>query len=110
VVALKDAAKGKRLVLTYKIFDGDHKGKTIEEWKGINKFDSARDKAWLKSRMLSLGVPEDKINSISPDDLTGIAVRITKKQNGQYRNVTNVVLGHAGTEEDAAPAVSSDLL
>jgi uncharacterized protein involved in high-affinity Fe2+ transport len=110
VVALKDAAKGKRLVLTYKIFDGDHKGKTIEEWKGINKFDSARDKAWLKSRMLSLGVPEDKINSISPDDLTGIAVRITKKQNGQYRNVTNVVLGHAGEEEATVSAASSDLL
>ena len=114
VVALKDAAKGKRLILTYKVFDGAHKGKVIDEWKSINKFDDARSKAFLKQRLLSLGVPEEKIATISPEDLVGIAVRITKKQNGQYSNVTNVVLGHAGEDVVAASASagvgSSDLL
>lgn len=105
VVSLKDVAQGKRLVLTYKIYDGDHKGKAIDEWKSINKFDDARTKAFLKKRLLSLGVPEEKLASVQPSDLAGIAVRITKKQNGQYANVTNVVLGHAS--DDALAPVST---
>ena len=110
VVNLKDSAKGKRLVLTYKIADGPHKGKTIDEWKSINAFDSARDKAFLKSRILSLGIPESRISSLDVNDLVGTEVRITKKQNGQYRNVTNVVLGHAGAEAEASASVDEDLL
>lgn len=107
VVALKDAAKGKRLVLTYKLFDGEHKGKTIDEWKSINTFDDARSKAFLKTRLLSLGVPEDQLSKINPTDLVGIAVRITTKQNGEYRNVNNVVLGHVGTDTVTATATAS---
>ena len=112
VVTLKDAAKGKRLVLTYKIADGPHKGKIIDEWKGINAFDDARSKAFLKQRILSLGVPEDKISTLDLNDLVGLEVRITKKQNGQYQNINNVTLGHAGLDatESSASADVSDLL
>ena len=108
VVALKDVAAGKRLVLTYKLFDGPHKGKTIDEWKSINKFDDARSKAFLKARLLSLGVPEEKISSINPADLSGIAVRITKKTNGQYKNVTNVVLGHSSYGTEQSPVATAN--
>lgn len=113
VVALTDTSKGKRLVLTYKLADGPHKGKTIDEWKSINAFDDARSKAYLKARILSLGVPEDAIKSLDPANLVGLEVRITKKQNGQYANVNNVVLGHVGGDSDSVTAsatASTDLL
>jgi hypothetical protein len=88
--------KEDRLVLTYTLADGEHKGKQIDEFKNCDKTANARDLAWLKSRLKSLGVPEEKLSSINLDDLKGIAIRITTKKKGQYRNVTNVVLGHAG--------------
>ncbi len=111
VVTMKDAAQGKKLVLTYKIFEGEHKGKTLDEWKGINSFDDARTKAFLKQRLLSLGVPENRLSSVSLEDLTGIALRFTMKKNGTYKNVTNIILGHEDAAEDNVSAsVSTDLL
>jgi hypothetical protein len=97
--------EGVRLVLTYTLQDGQHKGKTIDEWKNCDPKASERDKSWLKSRLKSLGVPESKMGEIDPGDLKGIEVRITKKRNGEYENVTNVVLGHSG-----GAATSTDAL
>lgn len=97
-----------RLVITYTLADGQHKGKQIDEFKNCDKTATARDLAWLKSRLLSLGVPEASMGSINPDDLKGIECRITKKQKGEYHNITNVVLGHA--DSDGSSAVSADAL
>lgn len=95
VVKLKDASKGKSLVFTYRLQEGEHKGKDIQEWKSANSFDDAKKKAYLKSRLLSLGIPETRLNSLNSqdlEDLVGTMVFITKKTNGKYHNVTNVRL------------------
>lgn len=99
----------KRLVLTYKIFEGPYNGRTIDEWKNCDPTASDRDKSWLKQRLKTLGVPEERFANLNPDDLVGIAVRITTKRNGQYRNVTNVALGHAGTQEGVQASASAAL-
>lgn len=92
VVNYKDAAKGRALVLTYKIADEDseHNGKTVDEWKQCNSFDDPTKKAWLKRRLMSLGVPEDRLSQVNPADLVGTAVFFTTKKNGEYTNVTFV--------------------
>lgn len=115
VVELKDAAKGKRLVLTYKVADeGAHKGKTVDEWKSVNPFDDARTKGFLKQRMKSLGVPEERLGSITPDDLIGTPVNFTVKKNGEYTNVTFVEVRDGNSSESttaSAPAgAATDLL
>ena len=90
MISYKDSSKGQALVLTYKIADGLQKGKTIDEWKTANPFDDAQKKAWLKQRILSIGIPESKLNDVDPDDLIGTPIYFTKKQKGEYHNVTFV--------------------
>jgi hypothetical protein len=91
VINYKDAAKGRAMVLTYKVADeGEHKGKTIDEFKSCNKFDDATKKKWLKIRLLSLGVPESRLSEVNPSDLVGTAVFFTTKKNGEYTNVSTV--------------------
>lgn len=104
VVSLKDAAKGKRLVITYKIADGKFKGETVDEWKSCNPFDDYKTKGWLKKRILSLGVPEDRIDSLSPTDLVGTEVFIKVKKNGDFINVNDVQLGFVKSEEESMEA------
>jgi hypothetical protein len=87
VVSYKDTAKGKALVLTYKVSEGTHKGKTCDEFKSCNAFDDASKKGWLKQRVKSLGVPEEKLATLDPKDLIGIPVWFTTKKNGDYTNV-----------------------
>lgn len=103
VIHYKDASKGKALVFTYKVGEGEHKGKTIDEWKSANSFDEPSKKSWLKQRILSLGVPESRINSLNPEDLAGTAVKFTVKQKGEYRNVTFVSVRD---ENEAAESVT----
>lgn len=95
MVQYKDTSKGQALVLTYKIADGPHKGKTIDEWKTANAFDDAQKKSWLKQRITSLGVPESRLNSVEPNDLIGTEIIFTKKQKGEYHNVTYVEVATA---------------
>lgn len=94
IVHYKDAAKGKALVLTYKVTDPEsiHKGKTIDEWKSANKFDDAQKKGWLKNRLISLGVPESRIAQVSVKDLIATDIFFTVKKKGEYINVTFVRL------------------
>ena len=95
----KDGTK-KGLALTYRVASGDHEGKNISEWKTIPEPEdpanpSAEDKqamSWLKQRMLSLGVPEARMNSVQPSDLVGTHVYVTVKNKDGYTNVRNVTL------------------
>lgn len=104
VVNYKDAAKGRALVLTYKINDdeSEHNGKTVDEWKQCNSFDDPTKKAWLKRRLMSLGVPEDRLSQVNPADLVGTEVFFTTKKNGDYTNVSFVKLA-----DESASAGSS---
>ena len=113
VVKYKDTSKGQALVLTYKIADGAHKGKTVDEWKSCNPFDDARQKGFLKQRLVGIGIPESKINDLDPDDLKGLPVTITTKKNGEYTNVRFAVkrdeddLGGENVPASSSPAGSS---
>lgn len=109
VVHYKDASKGKAVVFTYKVTEGEHKGKSIDEWKSANAFDEPSKKAWLKQRMLSLGVPESRINAVNPDDLIGTAIKFTVKQKGEYRNVTFVTLADENVADDESTFSIGDL-
>lgn len=93
-------AGNKGLALTYRIASGDHEGKNISEWKNIPtpedpKNPSAEDKtamSWLKQRLLSLGVPESRMNTLNPSDLVGTHLYVTTKTKDGYTNVRNVEL------------------
>lgn len=52
--------------------------------------DRARAKSFLKQRLTSLGVPEDKMNTLDPADLIGTPCVITVKTKEGYTNVTKV--------------------
>lgn len=97
-VEVKDGKNGKGLSIVYKISEGDHKGKTVSEWKNIpskaeaDTEEGKKAASYLKMRLASLGVPEARMNDVEPDDLTGTAVIVTVKVNGEYSNVNKVEL------------------
>jgi hypothetical protein len=88
----------KGLSITYKITEGDYAGEKVSEYKYIPKpvdknaptADERRSMSFLKQRLLSLGVPESRINSFEPDDVVGADVYVTTKKNGNYTNITDV--------------------
>jgi hypothetical protein len=89
------------MTLVYTIQEGDFEGDDITEWKEIPQpadprnltKDESRALAWLKQRLLNLEIPEDRMNSVSDDDLVGLDVYVTTKEgkNG-YTNVQKVEL------------------
>ena len=92
------------LTLKYTIDDEDspYNGRKASEWKTIPKGQESEDDrkalGYLKQRLNSLGVPEDKMNSVEPEELNDIPVVITIKNNNGYVNVNRVAL----REEDAS--------
>ena len=103
-------AGNKGLALTYRVASGDHEGKNISEWKNIPtpedpKNPSAEDKtamSWLKQRLISLGVPESRMNTLDPKkDLVGTHLYVTTKTKDGYTNVRNVELIGAGETASA---------
>lgn len=107
-VRTKQSTGTKSWVLTYKIAPGQqHAGQTQQEWFDLDpKGDNAELKrSFLKKRVLSLGVPESKINSIQPNDLVGIEVSMKIVHRNGYQNVGNIDLAGGG----ATPAASADI-
>lgn len=83
------------LTLTYTISDGEYEGRKVTEWKQIVQpadpahptAEEAKTLSYLKARMLDLGIPANRLASITPDDLQGIKVVIGVINKGQYVNV-----------------------
>lgn len=92
------------LLFTYKISSGEHEGKQVTEFKRIPQSQLTKEDkdaaSYLKMRLASLGVPESKMNSVEPEDLQGLAVIVTVKQNGEYTNVNKVELASAGKPQE----------
>lgn len=103
----------KSWVLTYKIAPeaAKHSGQTQAEWFDLEpKGENAElKKSFLKKRILSLGVPESKINEVNPDDLIGIKVNVKIVHRNGYQNVGDVTVTE-GTTASAAPASTDNLL
>jgi hypothetical protein len=90
-------------VIEYLIGD---EGKKKSEWFRLpddasNVTEDEKKKlGWLKLRLLGLGVPDDMLNSVEPDDLIGLTgtLEIRNDKTGQYQNIFNVKV------QEAAPA------
>ena len=92
------------MTLEFTISEGDHAGKKIQEWKRIPdpteltsddtkvKADAERAMSFLKARMLDLGIPVERVNSVTPEDLLGIHCFVSVKNNNGYTNVRKVTL------------------
>lgn len=95
----KDGSKT-GMTIIYKISEGEHEGKQIREWKNIPQpvdpknpsDDDKRAMSFLKQRLLDLGVPADRINQVTPDDLIAKEVTVSVKNNDGYVNVRKVTL------------------
>lgn len=87
------------MTLIYKISEGEYEDRTVQEWKQIPQpadpknmtEDEKRSLSYLKARMESLGVPAERINSVTPEDIIGTEVVITLVTKGEYQNVRKVV-------------------
>lgn len=87
------------MTLIYKISEGEYEGRQVQEWKQIPEpadpknltEDEKRSLSYLKTRVLSLGIPEERVNDVQPDDLIGREVVITLVSKGEYQNVRKVV-------------------
>ena len=85
------------MTLEFTIAEGDHQDKRIQEWKRIPDpakplEDDERAKSFLKARMLDLGIPAERVNSVTADDLLGIHCFVSVKNNNGYTNVRKVTL------------------
>lgn len=97
----KDQSKvGMTIVFTIES-DDEHSGKSVREWKHIPqpadpKNPSGEDKramSFLKSRLVDLGIPAERVNSVTPEDLIGKEVTIdVRKGKGDFTNVNKVTL------------------
>lgn len=104
----KDKTK-KGLTFKYQITDdGKMHGRKAQEWKNIPSSDDPqdvkdRDASYLKQRLLSIGIPADRINTFEPEDALGTDVVITVKNKDGFANVNRVIL----PESDSSDAGTS---
>lgn len=91
------------LILTYKVNDpgGVFHEATIDEWKSASRDDDAKTKGYLKQRLSSLGVPDSRMGSLTPQDLVGTEVLITVKNKDNYCNVVKVALVDGANPSDS---------
>lgn len=96
-VGLTKAGDKLGLTIEYSIDGGDQNGKKVSEFKHVPRSNDvmepairARAASFLKMRLSSLGVPDDKMNELDPTDLIGTPVVITVKTKDGYTNVNRV--------------------
>lgn len=93
-VQKKPTRDGSKVGVTfkYRISEGDYKDQEVTEWKSANPGDDIRTKSFLKQRIVSLGVPADRIGVVDPGDLIGKEVYITVKNRNGFANINKVTL------------------
>ncbi len=84
------------MTITYKISEGDFEGREVTEWKYLPEqmetVEEKRAMSFLKSRLLDLGIPAERVNEVQADDLIGREVIIAIKNKNGYTNIRNVQL------------------
>lgn len=98
------------LVISYLITDGSQKGKTQKEYKriplDISTEQGQRDAQYIQSRMISLGIPKDRINKVESEDVIGIEGIVTlvpQKNDPRYNNVAKVTVLNKDNEVPSLP-------
>lgn len=103
VPAKGEKPASKALIITYKVshLDPENQNKVKTEFKSLPELnldgtykdeDSTRNAAYLKQRLLSLGVPEQELDNMKQEDLLGTPVWITMVPTGDYMNIRGVEL------------------
>lgn len=95
----KDGSKT-GMTTIFKIDDdeSEHNGKTASRWLLIPEVadpqnptpDEAKALSFLKSHLLACGIPAERVNDVSADDLVGTNVTITIKNKDGYVNIRKV--------------------
>ncbi len=87
----------------FQVIEGTDKGSTHTDWQWVpaasdTSDEAERAKKFLKQRMVLLGIPQDRINQVGPEDMVGIEgyMEIKKDKNDNLR-IVNIKL-------DAPPA------
>lgn len=92
---------GKALIITYKVTNDDpsYSGKTKTEFKSLPELnpdgsfktdEDEKNAAYLKQRLLSIGVPSEEMDNMNQEDILGTPVWITLVASGEYVNVRQV--------------------
>lgn len=92
------------LIIEYTITDENETGKKVSEWKEIpakGSKNEATAASFLKLRLSSLGIPENRMNSLQTDDLMNLDVVVSVKKNGEYTNVVKVALDDGPNVDDS---------
>jgi hypothetical protein len=90
------------MTVTYKLDDPESQyvGREVGQYQTVPQPPSGepmtaretQNAGYLKRLLKNLGVPEERMNDVNSEDLVGQEVYITTKKNGDYTNVTRVVL------------------
>jgi len=117
ILGTKDEPNAKYLVVTYKVTEPEKSkmvGKEKQEWKRIsppkgwnhenpeaNSDDLIKKReqnlSFLKTRLVSLGVPTSRFKSLKGSDLMGLKVIFTLATKKGYQNFTKVELDQTST-------------
>lgn len=114
VVKKKDDRKA--LVCTFRVSEGSHTGKKIDDWKTLPRKDvngnfvSEEDKkeaSFLRMRIESLGFTEEQFATLKPADLVAIPVSFAVRTDGQYTNVKFVEVRKVDASQDFSTSFPS---
>ena len=116
-VGNKKDASALALIIKYALTNSDEKTITYNEYNAVpNPTDprnpterEAQQAGFLKARLLSLGIAEDKINTFEADDLIGVegSLRVVAAKNPDYVTLRDVkVKGSTAKAAPAAPAAT----
>ena len=84
-------------------------GKSKDEWFQLpadvsNPTEKEIEKlGYYKARLISLGVPEDQVNSVGQDELVGLTGTFKLETKNGYQNIRNFKLNTDGMNEFAQP-------
>lgn len=114
---VKKNAKGNMgMTFKYKVTEGEYAGREITEYKRLphssdaEQLDAAaksRAASYIKQRLASLGIPEERMNGVTKDDLIGIECYVSTKMNGEYINVRDITLTAPEGGVSASPATTN---
>lgn len=88
------------MTTTFRISEGENEGKLVSRWLLVPTIedpknptaDESRALSFLKSHLMSLGVPAEQVNSVDADDLIGTEVYINVRSANGYTNVRRITL------------------
>ena len=101
----------------YKVTEGEYADREVQEYKRLphpqdaeklegKKLADAR--SYIKQRLASLGIPEERMNTVSKDDIVGIECYISTKMNGNFVNIRQVSLTAGDDVSSGTTAVDSN--